>query len=161
MRPIMTREFADAGRTRVAPGSAKLYAGGCEVPPAAGRFSDAAETSVVAVCGDGGFMYNVQELATMKHYNIPLVAIVFNDNAFGNVKRIQRENYRGRTIVSDLTNPDFVALAQSFGIAGMRAEGPDALQGTLKEALASNEPVLIEVPVGEMPSPWQLIMRTL
>jgi acetolactate synthase-1/2/3 large subunit len=97
----------------------------------------------------------------MKHYNIPLVVVVFNDNAFGNVKRIQQQNYRGRTIASDLTNPDFVALAKSFGIAGMRAEGPDGLQGALREALAAHEPTLIEVPVGEMPSPWRLIMHTL
>jgi acetolactate synthase I/II/III large subunit len=97
----------------------------------------------------------------MKHYNIPLVAVVFNDNAFGNVKRIQQQNYRGRTIASDLTNPDFVALAHSFGIAGMRASGADELQGTLREALASNQPTLIEAPVGEMPSPWHLLMRTL
>jgi acetolactate synthase-1/2/3 large subunit len=146
-------------RTMIGPG----YQGtlGCGFATALGAQVGNPGKKVVSVCGDGGFMYNVQELATMKHYNIPLVAIVFNDNAFGNVKRIQRENYRGRTIVSDLTNPDFVALAHSFGIAGMRAEGPDALQGTLREALASNEPVLIEVPVGEMPSPWQLIMRTL
>ncbi len=64
-------------------------------------------------------------------------------------------------IASDLTNPDFVVLARSFGIAGMHAEGPDALQGALREALASHAPTLIEVPVGEMPSPWRLIMHTL
>ena len=57
--------------------------------------------------------------------------------------------------------PDFVALTRSFGIAGMRADGPDALQGALREALALREPALIEVPVGEMPSPWRLIMHTL
>ncbi len=146
-------------RTLIGPG----YQGtlGCGFATALGAQAGNPAKKVVCVSGDGGFMYNVQELATMKHYGINLVTIVFNDNAFGNVKRIQQQNYRGRTIVSDLTNPDFVALAHAFGIAGMRAAGPDALQGTLREALASHEPVLIEVPVGEMPSPWHLLMRTL
>src|SRR5215469_15752727 len=106
-------------------------------------------------------MYNVQELATAKRYNIPLVTVIFNDNAFGNVKRIQQQSYRGRTIASDLTNPDFVALGKSFGIAATRAETPAALEGALKEALAAREPSLIEVPVGEMPDPWHIILRTL
>jgi acetolactate synthase-1/2/3 large subunit len=148
-----------APRTMIGPG----YQGtlGCGFATALGAQVGNPDKKVVCVSGDGGFMYNVQELATMKHHNIPLVVIVFNDNAFGNVKRIQQQNYRGRMIASDLTNPDFVALAQSFGIAGMRAEGPDGLQGALREALAANEPTLIEVPVGEMPSPWRLIMQTL
>jgi acetolactate synthase-1/2/3 large subunit len=110
----------------------------------------------VSLSGDGGFMYNVQELATMKHFGLPAVAIVFNDNAFGNVRRGQRQRFNGRIIGSELTNPDFVALAQSFGLSGIRAQGPDALEGALKEALATNEPVLIEVPVGEMPSVWHV-----
>ena len=157
--------FASAGyplyapRTMIGPG----YQGtlGCGFATALGAQVGNPKKKVVCVSGDGGFMYNVQELATMKHHRIPLVVVVFNDNAFGNVKRIQQQNYRGRMIASDLTNPDFVALAHAFGIAGMRAEGPDALHGTLREALATNEPVLIEVPVGEMPSPWRLIMHTL
>jgi acetolactate synthase I/II/III large subunit len=111
---------------------------------------------VVSVSGDGGFMYNVQELATMKRYGLGAVAVVFNDGAFGNVRRGQRQRFGGRIIASELTNPDFVKLADSFGIAGMRAEGPDGLHGALREALASNEPTLIDVPVGEMPSVWHL-----
>jgi acetolactate synthase I/II/III large subunit len=148
-----------APRTLIGPG----YQGtlGCGFATALGAQAGNPGKKVVCVSGDGGFMYNVQELSTMKHYNIPLVVVIFNDNAFGNVKRIQQQNYRGRTIASDLTNPDFVALAHSFGIAGMRASGADELQGTLREALASNQPALIEVPVGEMPSPWHLLMRTL
>ncbi len=157
--------FASAGypvyepRTMIGPG----YQGtlGCGFATALGAQVGNPDKKVVCVSGDGGFMYNVQELATMKHHGIPLVVVVFNDNAFGNVKRIQQQNYRGRMIASDLTNPDFVALTRSFGIAGMRADGPDALQGALREALASREPALIEVPVGEMPSPWRLIMHTL
>ena len=92
----------------------------------------------------------------MKRYGLAAVAIVFNDNAFGNVRRGQRARFGGRVYASELTNPDFIKLADSFGIAGIRAEGPDGLAGALREALATDEPTLIEVPVGEMPSVWHL-----
>jgi acetolactate synthase-1/2/3 large subunit len=112
---------------------------------------------VVAVCGDGGFMYNVQELATAKQHNIPLIGIVFNDGAFGNVKRIQKSRLNGQTYGSELENPDFVALAQAFGVNGVRAETPDALEGVLREALATNGPTLIDVPLGEVRSLWSVL----
>jgi acetolactate synthase-1/2/3 large subunit len=115
------------------------------------------ERKVVSINGDGGFGYNLQELATAKAHNIAAVAIVFDDGAFGNVKRMQRDQFDGRTIASNLTNPDWLKLADAFGIAGMRATTPDELEGTLREAFASNGPALISVPVGEMPSPWPLI----
>jgi acetolactate synthase-1/2/3 large subunit len=114
-------------------------------------------TPVVSISGDGGFMFNVQELATAVRHRIPLVAIVFNDGAFGNVRRIQTEVYGNRVIASDLTNPDFVRLAESFGVKGMRATSPEALRCSLETALADNEPALIEVPCGPMPSPWPFI----
>lgn len=116
------------------------------------------DKKVLSINGDGGFMYNVQELSTMKAHGINLVTVVFNDNAFGNVKRIQQETFNGRTIASDLYNPDFVRLAESFGIAGMRARTPDELEGSLREAFASNQPVLIEAPVSQMPGMWHLLM---
>lgn len=115
------------------------------------------DKKVIAICGDGGFMYNVQELATAKQHNIPLVGIVFNDSAFGNVKRIQKARLGGHTYGSELQNPDFVTLAQAFGIAGMRAGTPEALAGALREALATNEPTLIEVPFHEVPSLWSVM----
>ena len=112
---------------------------------------------VVAVMGDGGFMFNVQELATAAHYNIPTVAVVFNDNAFGNVQRLQQRFY-GRTIVSDLTNPDFVKLAEAHGILGMRASNPNELKKALRDGIDSRAPCLIEVPCGEMPNPWEFMI---
>ncbi len=115
------------------------------------------DKKVVSINGDGGFMYNVQELSTQVAHNIPLVTVVFNDNAFGNVKRMQQENFAGRTLASDLHNPDFLKLAESFGMAGMRASSPAELKTMLDKALAMNAPVLIEAPVGPMPSPWSLM----
>ena len=115
------------------------------------------DKKVVSVNGDGGFGYNIQEFSTVKAHGINVVAVVFDDGAFGNVKRMQQQNFNGRTIASDLLNPDWVKFAESFGVAGMTARTPDELQGTLADALASNAPALIAVPVGEMPSMWHLM----
>ena len=116
------------------------------------------ERAVVAIAGDGGFMYNVQELATAAQYNIPVVAVVFNDRAYGNVKRIQRELYGNRVIASDLTNPDFVRMGESFSLFSQRATTPAELRTALDKALARNEPALIEVPLGELPGPWPYLI---
>ena len=111
---------------------------------------------VINVSGDGGFMFNVQELSTAVRHNIQLVTLVFADGAFGNVRRMQKEDYDGRLIASDLYNPDFVKLAESFGVQGLRAKSPEELRGAIREGWAHNGPTLIEIPVGEMPSPWRI-----
>jgi acetolactate synthase-1/2/3 large subunit len=112
------------------------------------------DVPVVSINGDGGFMFTVQELATAVRHRIPLVTVVFNDAAYGNVRRMQIDVHGNRVIGSDLANPDFVKLGESFGIRSLRASGPEALRGALEKALAANEPALIEVPVGDMPFPW-------
>ncbi|MBH68379.1 MAG: hypothetical protein CMM58_08505 [Rhodospirillaceae bacterium] len=116
------------------------------------------EVPVISISGDGGFMYNIQELATAVHHNIPLISIVFNDGAFGNVKRMQEENFSGRTIATDLTNPDFKKLAETFGAKGLKARSPNELQITLKEAIKESVPTVIEVNCGAFPNPWQYIL---
>ena len=115
-------------------------------------------TPVVSISGDGGFMFNVQEIATAARHDIPLVAVVFNDNAYGNVRRMQKELYGNRLIATDLANPDFVALARSFGIDGHRASDPASLRITLAQALAAGRPSVIEVPVGAMPDPFRYFL---
>jgi acetolactate synthase-1/2/3 large subunit len=112
---------------------------------------------VISINGDGGFLYTSNELATAVRHRIPLVAIVFADGAFGNVRRIQEERYGNRLIASDLTNPDFVKYAESFGVVAERARDPAQLRAALKRAITRREPALIEVPVGPMPSPWEFI----
>ncbi len=112
---------------------------------------------VVSINGDGGFGFTLNELATMVQHRIGVVAVVFNDNAYGNVRRIQQVDFGGRTIASDLVNPDYCKLAEAFGLRGRRAETPEQLRVALREALAANEPALIEVPVGEMPNPWRVL----
>ncbi len=113
---------------------------------------------VVAVCGDGGFMYQAAELATAMRHHLPVVAVVFDDGAFGNVRRIQQERFGNRLIASDLANPDFVRFAESFGMRAWRAATPEALETALRAAFAAEAPGLIHVPVGEMPSPWDMIL---
>ena len=113
---------------------------------------------VVSVSGDGGFLFTGNELATAVHHGINLVTIVFTDSAYGNVRRIQQEMYDGKVIASELTNPDFVAYAESFGAVGLRADKPEQLEGRIEEALALERPTLIEVPMGEVPSPWPFLM---
>jgi acetolactate synthase I/II/III large subunit len=87
----------------------------------------------------------------MAQHKIPLITIVFNDNAYGNVKRIQQEQFGGRTIASDLHNPDMLKLADAYGVTGRRASTPEELQRELRAAIEAREPVLIEVPVTPMP----------
>ncbi len=117
------------------------------------------DVPVLSITGDGGFLFTATEMATAMRHRIALVTILFNDGAFGNVRRIQQERYGNRLIASDLANPDFVKFAESFGAAAMRAASPPELSQALRAALARHDgPTLIEVPVGEMPSPWEFIL---
>jgi acetolactate synthase-1/2/3 large subunit len=125
---------------------------GFAYPTALGAKVAHPDKAVVCVSGDGGFMYNSQELATAVQYGINAVVIVFNDNAYGNVYREQMTRFKGRPIGSELHNPDFVKLAEAYGARGMRVEGADALEAALREALATDAPSLIEVPVSMMES---------
>jgi acetolactate synthase I/II/III large subunit len=113
---------------------------------------------VVSVSGDGGFMYNVQELSTAQRHGIDIVAIVFADGAYGNVRRMQKEDYGNRLIGVDLANPQFPKMAESFGAAGVRTTSPDGLRRELAAALKRRGTTLIEVAVGEMPDPWRVLL---
>jgi acetolactate synthase I/II/III large subunit len=116
------------------------------------------DVPVLSITGDGGFMFAATEMATAVRHRIPLVTVLFNDGAFGNVRRIQEERF-GRQIANDLANPDFVKFAESFGAMAMRATNPAELGQALRRAFAHRDgPTLIEVPVGALPSPWEFIL---
>ncbi len=117
------------------------------------------DKAVVNIAGDGGFMFTANEMATAAQYNLPLVTVVFNNNKFQNVQRQQKDWFDGRLIASDLTNPDFVKYAESFGIRAERVTTPAALESAVKAALERREPALIEVPTRDMDSPWPFIIR--
>lgn len=118
------------------------------------------DRAVVSISGDGGFLFGVQELATAVQHGIGVVSIVFNNGAFGNVRRDQQQRFDGRVIGADLVNPDFVRLAESFGMAGYRVDTPGALQERLERALGDGAPALIEVQVdaSREVSPWEFLM---
>jgi acetolactate synthase-1/2/3 large subunit len=115
--------------------------------------------AVVSVSGDGGFMFGVQELATAVQHGIGVVAIVFNNGSYGNVRRDQQMRYGNRLIGADLENPDFVDLARSFGASAERVTDPTGLRAVLSTAIDRDAPCVIEVMVGRDgdSSPWPLI----
>jgi acetolactate synthase-1/2/3 large subunit len=109
----------------------------------------------LVVAGDGGFLFTGSELATAVQHQIPVVCCVFDDGAYGNVKRIQQQRFGpDRTIASTLRNPDFVAYARAFGALGLHADGPDELRARLDQAFNANAPALVHVSTGPMPDPW-------
>jgi acetolactate synthase I/II/III large subunit len=115
--------------------------------------------AVVSITGDGGFQFGLQELATAVQEGIGVVTVLFDNNAYGNVLRDQQTIY-GREVASRLHNPDWLALADSYGVAAARAETPQALRAELDAALAADVPTLIHVPVDPASerSPWPLLM---
>jgi len=143
-----------APRTFIGPG----YQGtlGYALPTALGAAVGAPGKRVVAVSGDGGFGWSLQELATARRYRLPVTLVLFNDGHFGNVRAIQKRLFGAEECVV-LENPDFQLLARAFGVPSVVAASPQALEAELRASLGEAGPVLIEVPVGEMPSPWHLL----
>lgn len=126
-------------------------------PTSLGAKVGAPDKVVVSINGDGGFGFGLNDLATQAQHGIASITLVFNDGAYGNVRRIQQEQFNGRTIASNLENPDYMKLAEAFGVAGRRAGSPEALEKELGEAIKANEPTLIEIPVEPMPNPWKAL----
>jgi acetolactate synthase-1/2/3 large subunit len=168
---ILVNEFTQVGylsqaafavyspRSYIAPG----YQGtlGYGFPTALGARVANPDRAVLSINGDGGIGWALSELSTARKYAIGLVTVVFNDSAYGNVRRAQVEQFDGRLLGTDLLNPDFVELAESFGVRGARATSPGELSGLLRETLVPNaEPVLIDVPVPAMPNPFRRMRET-
>ena len=105
------------------------------------------ESPVVCVTGDGGFQYNMQELATAAQYGINSVVLMFNDNAWGVLKKYQQDRFNGRVMGTDLVNPDFVKLFESYGFEGTRVSSVDELTRALENALASDRTQLVEAQI--------------
>ncbi|HEY3062275.1 MAG TPA: thiamine pyrophosphate-dependent enzyme [Chloroflexota bacterium] len=144
-------------RTFIGPG----YQGtlGSAFATALGAQAGNPDRTVVAIAGDGGFMYTLAELATQRQHNLPVISIVFNDSAFGNVKRTQQLQFGGRLIGSELINPDFVAVARAFGVDAERVDTPAGLEAALGSAVVARRPALIEVSIGAMSNVFPLAGR--
>ncbi len=118
------------------------------------------DKAVVAVTGDGGFLFGAQELATAAQHRINVITVVFNNSSYGNVRRDQMQQYSGRLLGADLVNPDFVKLVESFGIRALRAASPSDLKSKLRAAIDADAPAVIEVSLerGAEASPWPFIL---
>ena len=119
------------------------------------------DVPVVSVTGDGGFLYGASELATAVKEKIPLIVLLFNNGAYGNVRRDQITNFDGRTIASDFANPDFELMAKAYGVAYLRAEDGPAIAEAIRTAIPNEGPTLIEVPVdlSTEVNPWPYVLR--
>ena len=124
---------------------------GFGLPAAIGAKVARPDRPVVVLCGDGGFLFNCQELAAAVQFDVPIVALVFNDSAYGVLKPQQMARY-GQAHAVDLVNPDFVALAGAFGVDGCRVTSIEQLGPAVAKAIEADRSALIELP-GTLPWP--------
>ncbi len=118
---------------------------GFSLPAALGAKAANPDTPVVSFSGDGGFQYCMSELATSVQYGLNVTAVLFNDDAWGVLKWMQKNSYGGRYLGTDLVNPDFVKIAEGYGVAGARVDSLAELLPVLEEAVGSDGTTLIDV----------------
>ena len=129
---------------------------GYALPAAIGAKAAKPKTPVVAIMGDGGFMFNSQELITAVQYELPIICVIFNDNAYGVLKYQQKSLFK-KTIAVDLKNPDFIKMGDSFGIHSEKVETFEELETSLSKAIDMHTTCLIEV---TEPVPWPVMHPT-
>ncbi len=130
---------------------------GYAFPTAVGAKIGNPDKQVVALCGDGGFMFGIPDLATAVQEGANLVALVFNNGAFGASRMDQGTRFGGRYYGTTVHNPDFVKMAESFGAYGMKVDDPSTqLRGVLREALAKDGPVIVDVTMPDLNPPFQI-----
>jgi acetolactate synthase-1/2/3 large subunit len=146
-----------APRTMITSGfSGTLGAG---FPTALGVKVAMPDKPVVALTGDGGFLFGGAELATAVQHGINLTTVLFNNSSYGNVLRDQRRLFQGRESGSSLRNPDFQTYARAFGVPSWRVSDAGGLRDALSEALKTNAPTLVEVmtDITQEYAPWEFI----
>lgn len=119
---------------------------GFGLPEAIGAKFSKPETPVVAICGDGAFLFTGTELATAVQYKLGIPIIIPNNDAYGMIKVQQRDQYDEKFMAVDLVNPDFVAMAKAFGAYGEYVTSPDELNEVLARAYKADRPTVIEIP---------------
>ncbi|WP_052343796.1 thiamine pyrophosphate-dependent enzyme [Bacillus massiliigorillae] len=129
-------------KTYIGPTSGAM---GYGLPAALGAKLAHPNQPVISFSGDGGFMMTMQELATSIHYNIPVIAIVVNNNLYGTIRAHQEKHFPDRVVGTELSNPNFSKLAEIFGCNGERVTKNDEFIPALQRAIASNKTTLIEV----------------
>lgn len=138
--------------------SGGLGAMGFGLPAAIGAQLAEPDTRVINITGDGSFLMNVQELATVRRYALPVKILLFDNGVLGMVRQQQELFYAGRYSEVDLSdNPDFVAVARAFGIPALRAERADEAEAIVQALLDSTGPLLVHVPVAREENVWPIV----
>ena len=132
---------------------------GFAFPTALGAKVGNPDKNVIAICGDGGFPYASAELATALQEGINVVTLVFSNEAYGTVTGIQRRQFGGRYVGNKLHNPVYVKFAEAFGAIGIRLTNYEELGAQLAGALESDRPVVIEIPVPQLDTPWDTLIN--
>lgn len=132
---------------------------GAGFPTALGVKVAQPDRPVVALTGDGGFLFGASELATAVQHGINLVTVLFNNSSYGNVLRDQKRLFDGRDAGAALRNPDFQMYARSFGVPSWQVRDADGLRSALKQAIGGSSPALIEVltDITQEYAPWEFI----
>jgi acetolactate synthase-1/2/3 large subunit len=131
---------------------------GYAFPAAVGASIGRPDRVAVALSGDGGFLYSSQELATAVQQQVNMVAIVFNDNAYGALRLFQDRLFAGRRIGTNLRSPDFAQLGSAYGATGVKLKAASELSGAVAEAIDRGGVSVIDCPLTEefaaIPPPW-------
>lgn len=119
-------------------------------PAAIGASIAQNKSKIICIAGDGSFQMNMQELATCIQYKLPIKIFILNNGYLGMVRQIQEKNFDENYFATKLTNPDFVKLAQSYGVTGIRVEKLDDLKPAIEKALSSDLPTIVDCIVEPM-----------
>ena len=143
-------------RTYLATGGAGTLGAG--VAHGIGAAAAAPDRAQLTIVGDGGMLFTATELATAVQHGIDTTVLLFDNGAYGNVQRLQRQRFGpDRTIASTQRNPDWVAFGESFGVRTERVSGPDKLRAVLEASLAHPGPSMVVVDIADEPDPWPLL----
>ena len=143
-------------RTYLATGGAGTLGAG--VAHGIGAAAAAPDRAQLTIVGDGGMLFTATELATAVQHGIDTTVLLFDNGAYGNVQRLQRQRFGpDRTIASALRNPDWIAFGESFGVRTERASGPGTLPAVLEGSLAHPGPSMVVVDIADEPDPWPLL----
>jgi acetolactate synthase-1/2/3 large subunit len=146
-----------AFKTQLAPANGSM---GYGLPAAIAAKIVSPEKVVIAVCGDGDFMMNCQELATAARYDAYPIVLVVNNSMLGTIRMHQEREFKSRVIATGLTNPDFVKFADSFGMPGFRVSKTEEFAPAFAKALASKKGALIELVLDpEVITPTKLLSQ--
>ena len=131
---------------------------GFSLPAAMGASFGRHDLPVVSISGDGGIQMNIQELATIAAHKIPMKIFVINNGFLGMVRQWQELFWRRRYSNVEITSPDFVKLAEAYGMRGLRATTTSEVDGAIREAMAYNEgPILVEFVVAKEDNVYPMI----